>query len=126
MKTKLFFFGLALMLGISLPGCSSDDDDNKNVDVTGVTLAASKLSLKVGESTTLTLTFTPADATPQTSVYRWSFYSESGDRFTEYATAEIAKDGNTVSLKAIKAGIVYALFEYGDFKTETLKITITE
>jgi uncharacterized protein YjdB len=124
MKTKLFFFGLVLMFGISLSGCSSDDENDENVDVTGVTLSASNSRLKVGESTTLTLSFTPSNATPKTSMYEWSFYSESGDKFTEYATAEIAKNGNTVTLKAIKAGIDYVLFEYGDLKTETLAITI--
>ena len=86
MKKKSILLLPLLLLGLSMAACTAannptnkqddsgqkDDGGTKTVAVTGVSLNKSSLSLKVGQSETLTYTVSPAEATDKSVTWSTS------------------------------------------------------
>ena len=112
---KKFKFALfAIMVSImAFTFASCDDDEVKDVSVTGVTITPSSLDLKVGSTGTLTAAVAPTNATHKDIVW-----SSSDDKV---ATV----DNGTVTAVAVGTATITAKTEEGGFSA-TATVTVTQ
>lgn len=74
MKMTRLFISLLACAAMLFAGCSSDDDPDDKVAVTGVSLDKPTLAIEVGDTETLTATIAPEEATDKTVT--WSSDNE--------------------------------------------------
>lgn len=121
MKTKfshLFNIIVAIVIVGVIPSCSKDDPTpepgSSTINVTGVSLNKSSLSLAAGSHETLTATVAPANATNKSVT--WS--SDKSD------VAIVDANGSVSSLKVGEANITVTTVDGS--KTASCKVTVTE
>lgn len=101
--------------GIALWSCDDDDENNKitTVEVTGVSLNTSSLSLNISDDSTLVATVTPVDASDQT--VSW------GSSNTSVATVD---DDGTITAVSVGTATITVTTKSGAFQA-TCDITVT-
>ena len=134
----------ASLFAITFSACSDDGDDNNDVAVTGITLSESSITLVAGgETTTLTATVTPDNATDKTVTWTSSNTSvatvedgvvtpvaagtatitaKAGDQ-TATCTVTVQAAGSTIAVAGITLNETSLTLHVED--TETLTATVT-
>ena len=110
-KFALLAFMTALIT-FGFTACSDDDDEVKDVPVTGITVSPTTLALKTGTTGTLTATIVPGDASNTTVT--WSSSAESVATVDKGVVTAVAEGTATITVKT----------DDGSF-TATCDVTVT-
>lgn len=116
MKSRIFIIG-GLLAIICLFGCSQEED--KDVVITGISVASSVADMDIGNEVEVTATVTPSDAI---GTVTWA----SANSGIATVTAKDGTNGRTAIIKAVGAGSTTITASSGNVKSGNLSVVVKE